>query len=388
MWSCHKCHFESSTSTDWLDHLRDCHQQQYSDCQASAAITRACRKTPKPVEEEKCFLCDKYPSNTRRALISHIGKHMEEVAMMALPKDHMDDSEHSSESDDGNFDIDDQSNDTHRKIDAVKHKQSMIDSTGTLGDGFGAPVTSTDAGSLICGHPGCDCSFDSEQHLHAHMVDHMATHPRGYRCPYCVESVTDHGKLSLHLREHRLEKPYFCGDCKARFRRNHDLKRHSKLHISEIIHACPECGQSFTRADALARHMHTKGCGGKSSGKKNLDSKGDTISHSGIEDILSKPRCQRCVNVKNGCDRQRPCQRCKDNGIGLEGCISEGEDSGMKDQSRSYRDVYMKGDIVYVAGNDVPLEIVDTPSNNDERVQNQDYKLRALIPGSLKDGPI
>jgi hypothetical protein len=43
------------------------------------------------------------------------------------------------------------------------------------------------------------------------------------------------------------------------------------------------------------------------------------------EDLSTKPRCQRCRKSKKGCDRQRPCQRCKDAGIGIEGCISEDE---------------------------------------------------------------
>lgn len=48
------------------------------------------------------------------------------------------------------------------------------------------------------------------------------------------------------------------------------------------------------------------------------------------EDLSSKPRCQRCRKSKKGCDRQRPCQRCKDAGIGLDGCISEDEGNGRK----------------------------------------------------------
>lgn len=48
------------------------------------------------------------------------------------------------------------------------------------------------------------------------------------------------------------------------------------------------------------------------------------------EDLSSKPRCQRCRKSKKGCDRQRPCGRCKDAGIGLEGCISEDEGNGRK----------------------------------------------------------
>lgn len=48
------------------------------------------------------------------------------------------------------------------------------------------------------------------------------------------------------------------------------------------------------------------------------------------DDLSSKPRCQRCRKSKKGCDRQRPCQRCKDAGIGIEGCISEDENNGRK----------------------------------------------------------
>ncbi|KAI1964951.1 hypothetical protein LOZ58_001643 [Ophidiomyces ophidiicola] len=48
------------------------------------------------------------------------------------------------------------------------------------------------------------------------------------------------------------------------------------------------------------------------------------------EDLSTKPRCQRCRKSKKGCDRQRPCQRCRDAGIGIEGCISEDEGNGRK----------------------------------------------------------
>ena len=48
------------------------------------------------------------------------------------------------------------------------------------------------------------------------------------------------------------------------------------------------------------------------------------------EDLSSKPRCQRCRKSKKGCDRQRPCGRCKDAGIGIDGCVSEDEGNGRK----------------------------------------------------------
>jgi hypothetical protein len=36
-----------------------------------------------------------------------------------------------------------------------------------------------------------------------------------------------------------------------------------------------------------------------------------------------KPRCQRCRQLKKGCDRQRPCKRCKDSGLTADECIPE-----------------------------------------------------------------
>ena len=62
------------------------------------------------------------------------------------------------------------------------------------------------------------------------------------------------------------------------------------------------------------------------------------------EDLSSKPRCQRCRKSKKGCDRQRPCQRCKDAGIGPEGCISEDEGNGRKGRFGRHMGVSVKKD--------------------------------------------
>ena len=63
------------------------------------------------------------------------------------------------------------------------------------------------------------------------------------------------------------------------------------------------------------------------------------------EDLSSKPRCQRCRKSKKGCDRQRPCQRCKDAGIGPEGCISEDEGNGRKGRFGRHMGVSVKKDM-------------------------------------------
>ncbi|KAI5368005.1 Putative zn(2)-C6 fungal-type DNA-binding domain-containing protein [Septoria linicola] len=60
------------------------------------------------------------------------------------------------------------------------------------------------------------------------------------------------------------------------------------------------------------------------------------------EDLSSKPRCQRCRKSKKGCDRQRPCGRCKDAGIGIEGCVSEDEGNGRKGRYGRHMGVTIK----------------------------------------------
>ncbi|KAF2126755.1 hypothetical protein P153DRAFT_296411 [Dothidotthia symphoricarpi CBS 119687] len=60
------------------------------------------------------------------------------------------------------------------------------------------------------------------------------------------------------------------------------------------------------------------------------------------EDLSSKPRCQRCRKSKKGCDRQRPCQRCKDAGICADGCVSEDEGNGRKGRYGRHMGVSVK----------------------------------------------
>lgn len=75
------------------------------------------------------------------------------------------------------------------------------------------------------------------------------------------------------------------------------------------------------------------------------------------EDLSSKPRCQRCRKSKKGCDRQRPCQRCKDAGIGIEGCISEDEGNGRKGRYGRHMGVPVvkKADDVAISEDETPM---------------------------------
>ncbi|KAI0012744.1 hypothetical protein F4779DRAFT_531014 [Xylariaceae sp. FL0662B] len=65
-------------------------------------------------------------------------------------------------------------------------------------------------------------------------------------------------------------------------------------------------------------------------------------------DLSTKPRCQRCRKSKKGCDRQRPCGRCRDAGLSADQCISEDEGNGRKGRYGRHMGVPIK--TVDVAG--------------------------------------
>ncbi|MCJ1279582.1 hypothetical protein MMC21_007406 [Puttea exsequens] len=49
-------------------------------------------------EDEQCPLCRDTPGKPRRGFVKHLGRHMEEIALTALPQQEVDDSEHDSSS--------------------------------------------------------------------------------------------------------------------------------------------------------------------------------------------------------------------------------------------------------------------------------------------------
>lgn len=80
------------------------------------------------------------------------------------------------------------------------------------------------------------------------------------------------------------------------------------------------------------------------------------------EDLSSKPRCQRCRKSKKGCDRQRPCGRCKDAGIGIDGCVSEDEVNGRKGRFGRHMGVSVKR-AEETFGNDSGMPQTSVPAN-------------------------
>jgi hypothetical protein len=105
-------------------------------------------------------------------------------------------------------------------------------------------------------------------------------------------------------------------------------------------------GASKVKKPALTTDVPMSPASTTASRKQSIASSGQ-VSQLGDDeqpDLSSKPRCQRCRKSKKGCDRQRPCGRCKDAGLSAEQCISEDEGNGRKGRYGRHMGVPIKKD--------------------------------------------
>ncbi|KAL9611936.1 MAG: hypothetical protein Q9167_003459 [Letrouitia subvulpina] len=84
-WTCSFCQSAHDSSQTWLAHLTLSHDVKLSGNQLQVLEWSACKVGPGAIEDEECLLCITKPAKTRRDLVKHICRHMEEVALMALP---------------------------------------------------------------------------------------------------------------------------------------------------------------------------------------------------------------------------------------------------------------------------------------------------------------
>ncbi|KAG7005326.1 hypothetical protein G7Y79_00020g048540 [Physcia stellaris] len=196
----------SRSSEGSLAHLEDHHQQCFSESQISTAVSTAIKKIWKPVEQEECFLCNTFPCKTRRSLVAHIGKHMEEVALMALPRDGANDAKESSGSEDGSV--------------------MFVNNSGAAG-------YRTDNESGRCPFPKCGRFYKD---LMTHLLIHQSERPE--KCPVVTCEYHQKG-----------------------FAREYDKARHFLTHYKGIWE-CGFCsgsrsatGSFYSRADVFKRHL-------------------------------------------------------------------------------------------------------------------------------------
>ena len=91
---------ECSSAAAWSAHLQATHGRTFAVLQGSSAADAACRQRSRPVDDEKCPLCGETLRATQREFKIHVGKHLEEIALLALPREHDEEDDDASISND------------------------------------------------------------------------------------------------------------------------------------------------------------------------------------------------------------------------------------------------------------------------------------------------
>ena len=99
-WNCLECSKKFSSTSDWEQHLLEKHERAFIGSQLPMVRKLAYETMERPSETEECHLCRMVLGKPRGAFVKHICRHMEEIALMALPRDMEEDSDAASVSTD------------------------------------------------------------------------------------------------------------------------------------------------------------------------------------------------------------------------------------------------------------------------------------------------
>lgn len=99
-WSCPECPQAFNNGPRWQNHIQERHRLFFSDRNLNIAKDMAYKTEAARIEDDECPLCRIVLGKPRRAFVKHVGRHMEEIALMALPRNVEDDSEEGSVSTD------------------------------------------------------------------------------------------------------------------------------------------------------------------------------------------------------------------------------------------------------------------------------------------------
>ena len=95
-WACPDCTKQFSSSEEWERHLQQDHHCNFTTSKLQVALAMAHRAQERPTKDEECHICRIVPGNSRRAFVNHVCRHMEDIALKALPRNTDEDSEQNS----------------------------------------------------------------------------------------------------------------------------------------------------------------------------------------------------------------------------------------------------------------------------------------------------
>jgi hypothetical protein len=86
-WRCYLCPTQMSSPGLWDDHVKQVHGTNLSREQSQKTILVCEISKELSVERLPCPLCQKAEMKTRKDFVTHVAKHMESIALAALPRD-------------------------------------------------------------------------------------------------------------------------------------------------------------------------------------------------------------------------------------------------------------------------------------------------------------
>ena len=317
-WKCSDCPQNLTDPNQWRDHLEERHGAAFSDSQFDIACKMAEQRKPQPIESHQCPLCLCFPGKSKRNFATHVGKHMEGIALAALPRETTSDSESDDETLAGTSPKSPQPNSP--KYEALNNQPNGRSSR------LSTP-SSTDPYSTYEG-----------RELMAIGVLREGKYCCQYLSSPCQERFHRPEDLQLHFETVHFSflwiadpQRYICLSCQG-------------LNISATV-PCSQCGNSVS-TEVWIYGEFLWGCWTmkqSSSECPQNPNKGGLEAIPNLSTLASKDEkgtpCQRCRKSKKRCDRQRPCQRCTDANINADQCVSEDEGHDRKAPYAHEKDV-------------------------------------------------
>ena len=92
-WTCPECSQSCSSAANLGGHLQEAHPLALDEEQIPIIVDSAMSVQALPMENQECPLCQTVPGKSRRNFVKHLARHLESIALAALPADVEEDSD-------------------------------------------------------------------------------------------------------------------------------------------------------------------------------------------------------------------------------------------------------------------------------------------------------